>query len=157
MGEQMETLLFLWWVLTGVIVISCSLINRDAASSRGRSKQIASPGLDYIRISIESLVEWEMHHSNLLIIDLRSGTSKSAGGNSIPGSLHMRAAQLAHLLRWVPPASRLVFYNDGEVGRFSRFVEQTLLSAGIDGVFILERGVGSWHAHRSLNRTSMRM
>ena len=153
----MDTLLIAWCVWAGVILFLCPLIKRGPESSRIRSQQTAQAGLDYIRISIALLSEWEMHQSNLLIIDLRSETTKGANGNSIPGSLNIPIAQLAHLLRWIPPASRVVFYNEGEVDCFSTTVEQTLLTAGIDGVYILEGGVGSWHAHRSLKRTSMRM
>jgi rhodanese-related sulfurtransferase len=153
----METLLIAWCVWAGVILFLCPLIKHDPESSGMRIQQTAPAGLDYIRISMALLSEWEIHQSNLLIIDLRSETTQGASSNSIPGSLNIPIPQLAHLLRWVPPASRLVFYNDGEVDRFSATVEQALLSAGIDGVFILEGGVGSWHAHRSLNRSSMRM
>ena len=153
----METLLIAWCVWAGVILFLCPLINHDPGSSRMRSQQTARAGLDYIRISMALLCEWEMHQSNLLIIDLRSDTTQRANGNSIPGSLNIPIPQLAQLLRWIPPASRLVFWNEGEVDRFSATVEQTLLTAGIDGVYILEGGIGSWHAHRSLNRTSMRM
>jgi rhodanese-related sulfurtransferase len=153
----MEALLFLWWVLVSVILILRPLINRDPESSRMWSiRQTAPANLDYIRISIALLSEWEMRQSNLLIVDLRSDTTRGGKDNSIPGSLNIPVAQLPHLLRWIPPASRLVFYNEREVTRFSATVEKTLLTAGIDGVYILEGGIGSWHAHRSLNRTSMR-
>jgi hypothetical protein len=54
------------------------------------------------------------------------------------------------------PGSRVVFCNEGEVDRFSTTVEQTLLTAGIDGVYILDGGIGSWHAHRSHHGTSIR-
>jgi len=150
----METLLITWCVWAGVILFLCPLINHDPESSRMRSKP---PGLDYIGISMALLSEWEMHQSILLIIDLRSETDQGTNGNSIPGSLNIPIPQLARLLRWIPPGSRLVFCNEGEVARFSATVEQALLTAGIDGVYILEGGIGSWHAHRSLNRTSMRM
>jgi len=153
----METLLIAWCVWAGVILFLCPLIKRGAESSRIRRQQTAQAGLDYIRISIALLSEWEMHQSNLLIIDLRSETTKGANGNSIPGSLNIPIAQLAHLLRWIPPASRVVFYNEGEVDRFSATVEQTLLTAGMDGVYILGGGIGSWHTHKSHKGTSMRV
>jgi rhodanese-related sulfurtransferase len=153
----METLLIAWCVWAGVILFLCPLINHDPGSSRTQSQQTAQAGLDYIRISMALLSEWETRQSNLLIIDLRSETNQGTNGNSIPGSLTIPIPQLAPLIRWIPPASRLVFCNESEVARFSATVEQALLTAGIDGVYILEGGIGSWHAHRSLNRTSMRM
>ncbi|MGO8790237.1 MAG: rhodanese-like domain-containing protein [Terriglobia bacterium] len=152
----METLLIAWCVWAGVILFMCPLIKRSPESSRLRSQQTAPAGLDYIRISIALLSEWEMNQSNLLIIDLRSDTTKGANGNGIPGSLNIPIAQLAHLLRWIPPASRVVFYNDAEVDRFNATVEQALLSAGIDGVFILDGGIGSW-AHESHGGPSVRV
>ena len=75
-GDTMETLLIAWCVWAGVILFLCPLINRDPESSRMRSQQTAPAGLDYIRISIALLSEWEMHQSNLLIIDLRSDTTQ---------------------------------------------------------------------------------
>jgi rhodanese-related sulfurtransferase len=153
----MEMLLIAWCVWAGLILFLCPLIKRGPESSRMRSQQTAQAGLDYIRISIALLSEWEMHQSNLLIIDLRSDTTKGANGDSIPGSLNIPIVQLAHLLRWIPPASRVVFYNEGEVDRFSTTVEQTLLTAGIDGVYTLDGGIGSWHTHKSHKGTSMRV
>ena len=97
-----------------------------------------------------------MLHSNLLLIDLRSDRAKEANGGSIPGSLHIPAAKLEHLLRRVPPASRLEFYTEGEVERFSRSVEQALLGAGIDGVFIVDGGIESW-ARESHSGPSIRV
>jgi rhodanese-related sulfurtransferase len=153
----METLLIAWCVWAGVILFLCPIIKHGPESSRVRRQQTAQAGLDYIRISIALLSEWETHQSNLLIIDLRSDTTKGANGNSIPGSLNIPIVQLAHLLRWIPPASRVVFYNEGEVDRFSTTVEQTLLTAGIDGVYILDGGIGSWYTHKSHKGTSMRV
>lgn len=155
-GDKMEILLIAWCVWTVVILILCPLINHDQESSPMRIRQTAPEGLDYIRISVALLNEWEMHHSNLLLIDLRTGMDREANGGSIPGSLHIPAAQLEHLLRWVPPASRLVFYNEREVDRFSASVEQVLFSAGIDGVFILEGGIESW-ARESHSGPSIRV
>ena len=156
-GDKMEILPIAWCVWTVVILILCPLINHDQESSRMRSQQTPRAGLDYIRISVALLNEWIMHQANLLIIDLRSDTTQGASSNSIPGSLNIPIPQLAQLLHWIPPASRLVFYNECEVARFSAAVEQALLTAGIDGVYVLVGGIGSWDAHRSLNRTSMRM
>jgi rhodanese-related sulfurtransferase len=156
-GDTMETLLIAWCVWAGVILFVCPLINRDPESSRTDSYQPARTHLDYIRISIDFLSEWQLRHSDLLIINLCSDSNNEAVGNSIPGSLNVPFAQLLHLLRWIPPESRLVFYDEGEVHRFSATVEQILLSAGIDGVYILDGGIGSWHAHRSHNITSMRV
>jgi rhodanese-related sulfurtransferase len=152
----METFLIAWCVWTGVILFLCPLIKHDPEPSRLQIRQPAPAGLDYIRISVALLNEWEMLHSDLLLIDLRQGMDREANGGGIPGSLHIPAAQLAHLLRWVPPASRLVFYNEGEVDRFSATVEQALLSAGIDGVFILDGGIGSW-AYKSHGGASVRV
>jgi rhodanese-related sulfurtransferase len=153
----METLLIAWCVWVGVILFLCPLIKRGPESSCIGRQLTGQAGLDYIRISIALLSEWEMHQSNLLIIDLRSDTTKGANGDSIPGSLNIPIVQLAHLLRWIPPASRVVFYNEGEVDRFSTTVEQTLLTAGIDGVYILDGGIGSRHTHKSHKGTSMRV
>ena len=157
MGDTMEILLVAWCVWAGVILFLCPLIRGGPESSRMRSQQTAQASLHYVRISIALLSEWEMHQSNLLIIDLRSDSTKGANGNSIPRSINIPIGQLAHLLRWIPPASRVVFYNEGEVDRFSTAVEQTLLTAGIDGVYILDGGIGSWHTHKSHKRLSMRV
>ena len=105
----METLLIAWCVWVGVILFLCPLIKRGPESSRMRSQQTAQAGLDYIRISIALLSEWEMHQSNLLIIDLRSDTTKGANGNSIPGSLNIPIAQLARLLCWIHQEAELSF------------------------------------------------
>lgn len=88
----MEILLIAWCVWTLAILILCPLINHDRESSRMRIRQTAPEGLDYIKISVALLNEWEMLHSNLLLIDLRTGTDREAIRSTIPGSLHIPAA-----------------------------------------------------------------
>ena len=50
----------------------------------------------------------------------------------------------------------LCFHSEGAVERFNASVEQALLGAGIDGVFILEGGIESWD-HKSQSGPSMRV
>jgi rhodanese-related sulfurtransferase len=100
------------------------------------------------------LSEWEGQQSNLIVIDLRAKTDHGRDPDAISGALSIPLGLLATQLRWIPPGTRLVFYEQDRVDHFDRAVEATLLGAGIDAVYVLDRGIEAWHARvaRAQNR-----
>jgi rhodanese-related sulfurtransferase len=150
----METLLTVWSVFACGVLIWNSVLHNDHDVSPSLRDRTSKPGLDYIVISPALLSEWEAHQSNLIIIDLRAKTDSDCRRDAIPGALSIPLGLLATQLRWIPPGTRLVFYEQDRVDHFDRAVEATLLGAGIHAVYPLDGGIEAWHAHvaRAQNR-----
>jgi rhodanese-related sulfurtransferase len=146
----METLLTVWYVFAFGVLIWNSLLQADDDLLPRGSDRTPKPRLDYIVISPALLSEWEAHQSNLILIDLRAKTDPGREGDAIAGSLSILVAALATQLRWIPPATRLVFYDQDQVGRFDAAVEATLLGAGINAVYFLDGGIEAWHARATI-------
>jgi rhodanese-related sulfurtransferase len=145
----MEMLLTVWYVFTFGVLIWISLLHSDGDLLRRRRARTSKPCLDYIVISPALLSDWEAHQSNLIIIDLRTKRDSGRDPHAIPGALSVPARALAAVLRWIPAGTRLVFYEQDQVGHFNPEVEGTLVSAGVNAVYLLDGGIDAWHAQVS--------
>jgi rhodanese-related sulfurtransferase len=153
-GKAMETLLTVWSVFACTVLIWNSLLDNDRDLLPRAPDGTSKPRLDYIVISPAWLSEWEGQQSNLIVIDLRAKTDRGRDPDAISGALSIPLGLLAIQLCWIPPGTRLVFYEQDRVDHFDRAVEDTLLGAGIHAVYPLGGGIEAWHAHvaRGQNR-----
>jgi rhodanese-related sulfurtransferase len=143
----METLLTVWSVFACGVLIWNSVLDNDHNPSPKVRDGTSRPHFNYIVISPALLSEWEAQQSNLMIIDLRAKTDRGRDPDAISGSLSIPVGALAAQLRWIPAATRLVFYGQEQVNHFNAAVEATLLGAGINAVYLLDGGIEAWHAH----------
>lgn len=142
----MEIVLVAWCIWACLVLLVCPAWNGGAKPLRLPGWLSSQGRLNYVVVSSEVLNQWLPSEPNLLFIDLCGGIS-GGGDEPFPGALSVSPEKLGDVLRWVPPSSLLVFCNDGPATRFALSVENTLLSAGIDQVYILERN-GESHSHR---------
>lgn len=146
----MEPLLIILWCIGAAIGLTwCWLMLRDR-ELLSRPPKTLKPHLHYVVISPALLSEWETHELNLMIIDLRD-KSDAGRGDGIPDdgikdSLRIPGARLCAGLRWIPPATRLVFYSRDRIGPFGAAVEKVLVEAGIEAVYLLDGGIGAWNS-----------
>jgi rhodanese-related sulfurtransferase len=150
----METLLTVWSVFACGVLIWNSVLDNDHNPPPKVRDGTSRPHFNYIVISPALLSEWEAQQSNLMIIDLRAKTDRGRDSDAISGSLRIPVGALATQFRWIPAATRLVFYGQEQVNHLNAAVEATLLDAGINAVYLLDGGIEAWHAHvtRAQNR-----
>jgi rhodanese-related sulfurtransferase len=144
-------LLACWCVCATVVLLWCAL----GLSSRDFKKTLKGR-LHYVVISPAMLSEWEVHEPNLIIVDLRPKLNSGRNDDEIANSLRIPVASLATALRWIPPATRLVFCGCDWSDPFNTVVEDVLLCAGIEAVYLLDGGIEAWHAFVAQNGALLR-
>jgi rhodanese-related sulfurtransferase len=153
----MVALLLVFSVIFAVAgLIWYSLTLNEVETSLADCNKSLKGRLQYVVISPALLSEWEAHEANLIVVDLRPELDSGGNDDAIANSLRIPVARLATELRWVPPATRLVFYGGDWVGPFNAVVEEALLCAGIEAVYLLEGGPEAWHASIAQNGTLLR-
>jgi hypothetical protein len=93
--------------------------------------------LSYVAISHAELNIWRIARQNLIVIDL---VPKSTGWHyrRTFDSLEVSEVELAGVLRWLPPNSTVVVCHRVDVHHFDGQIEETLLRAFIDTVYLLD-------------------
>jgi hypothetical protein len=93
--------------------------------------------LSYVAISHAELNIWRIARQNLIVIDL---VPKSTGWHyrRTLDSLEVSEGELAGVLRWLPPKSTVVVCHRVDVNHFDGQIEETLLRAFIDTVYLLD-------------------
>ena len=130
----MEVVLILYGVFMGAVVILCTV-------QRGR------PAVNYVAISRAVLDDLMGRRNDLVVVELRGNYQ-----GLIPGALFVPIDQLQGVLRWMPPRTTLVLCGSSEVALRHDKIEMPLLRLGMDVVYVLEDGRGSW-----MTRTSPQM
>jgi hypothetical protein len=147
----MVTLLVCWYICAAVVLIWCSLVLNDLQLSSPGCKKTLEGRLHYVVISPAMLSEWEAHEPNLVIVDLRPKLNSRRNDDEVMDWLRIPVASLATALRWIPPATRLAFCGCDRVDPFNAAVEEVLLCAGIEAVYILDGGIKAWRAFMAQN------
>jgi hypothetical protein len=143
---MVDLLLISWCICAAVALIWCSLLLKDQElASRGYKKTLKGH-LHYVAITPALLSEWDANEPNLITIDLRPKLNSGGNDDGIADSLRIPAASLATELRWIPPATRLVFVGWDWVDPFNAAVEEVLLRAGIEAVYLLDDGIEASNA-----------
>jgi len=153
----MSVFLSCWVLGILVILIWCSLKvpeGRPPSSARQGSPE---DRLEYIPISPELLGGWAVRDEHLMIIELCPNTHAGADFDSIPGSLRIPPSRLRSYFCYLPPNTRLVLYDKSAVTRLDSSTESVLLMTGIQAVYVLEEGIGPWHAYAARKRGAMEL
>jgi rhodanese-related sulfurtransferase len=144
-------LLISWCVCAAVALILFALALKDLGLRSARCEEPGEGHLHYVVISPALLSEWEGHEPNLIVVDLRPKPRSERHDDGIMDALWIPVASLASALCWIPPATRLVFYGSDGLSPFNAAVEEVLLCAGIEAVYLLDGGIGAWHAFMPQN------
>ena len=153
----MSVLLSCWVLGILVILVWCSLQVPEGRPPSSACQDSPKDQLEYIPISPEFLGGWAARDEHLMIIDLRSNTHAGADFDSIPGSLRIPPSHLRSYFFYLPPNTRLVLYDKSVVTRLDSSAESVLLMAGIQAVYVLEGGIGLWHACAARKRGAMEL
>jgi rhodanese-related sulfurtransferase len=153
---MMALLLVFSGIFAAVALIWYSFTPNEVEASPADCNKSLKGRLQYVVISPALLSEWEAHEPNLIVVDLRPELNSGGNDDAIANSLRIPVAKLATELRWVPPATRLVFYGGDWVGPFNAVVEEVLLCAAIEAVYLLEGGLEAWHACIAQNGALLR-
>lgn len=97
-------------------------------------------GIEYVAIPKQVLFEWNEQSSNLVIFDLHPDR---AGSKSSEFSCWLRIspADLANVLKWLPPTSRVVFCCRDATEHLNTRTKTILLQLGIETVYFLEESL----------------
>jgi rhodanese-related sulfurtransferase len=146
------------WVLgIMVILIWCSLQVPEGRPPSSARQNSSEDQLEYIPISPELLAGWAVRDEHLMIVDLRPNTHAGADFDSIPGSLRIPPNHLRSYFCYLPPNTRLVLYDKSAVTRLDSSAESVLLMTGIRAVYVLEGGIGPWHACAARKRGTIEL
>ena len=91
----------------------------------------------YVVISDARLHRWKIERENILIIDLLPKGKKQVA-DSVLDTLEVSEHELVGLLRWIPPQSTIVFCQRVQIDHFDGRIEEALLRAAIDTVYLLD-------------------
>jgi rhodanese-related sulfurtransferase len=153
----MSVFLSCWVVGIFLILIWCSLQHPEEPHPPSARQDSPKDQLEYIPISPELLGVWAIRDEHLMIIDLRPNTHAGADFDSIPGSLRIPPSHLRSYFCYLPPNTRLVLYDKSAVTRLDSRAESALLMTGIQTVYVLEGGIGSWHACAARKRGTIEL
>ena len=150
---------FLICFLLGIflILIWCSLQHPEEPHPSSARQESPIDHLEYIPISPALLEEWVVRDEHLMIMDLRPGTHSGADFESIPCSLRIPPGHLRSYFCYLPPNTRLVLYDKSAVCRLDSSAESVLLMTGIRAVYVLEGGIGPWHACAARKRGTIEL
>jgi hypothetical protein len=141
----MEVLLVIYIVCASALLISC-------ASGCSFSKQHSLvPNLKYILISATLLDEWRRYCTNLVIIDTRAKINGREPGETLSDTLNISIGELHHLLNWMPPGARLVFFREPDTDPFDIQLQARILDLGIGCIYFVGDCIDSSLAFVKLN------
>lgn len=131
------------YLLAAYTLFASALLIWMTARDRMRSDGGNVQTLKYEAISPDLLNVWRICCTNLIVIDLRPrNVVKTTPG--FPDALTIPSEQLTCILLWLPPESKLVFFEESGLERFDSSTESIFSGFGIHTVYFLEGGLMSW-------------
>ncbi|MGA7623030.1 MAG: hypothetical protein WB630_17580 [Candidatus Acidiferrales bacterium] len=118
---MMATVIVLYSVCACAFIVWCSL----------------QSNLAYRVITDRALNKWKTERENLIVINLFT-ESDGPRYRSVDDALEIQEQELAGLLQWIPRKSTLVFCHRMHIQHFDERVEEALLRAAIDTVYLLD-------------------
>jgi hypothetical protein len=94
-------------------------------------------GLEYVAIQGDSFFEPTEQHPSLVIFDVHAAREASGWGEFISCWLPISAVDLPSVLRWLPPASRVVFCCKNATAQLDTHTKTILWQLGIGTVYFL--------------------
>ena len=104
------------------------------------SPQKSRDGFEYVAIPNQSFLELMQQHSNLVIFDVHADRRASGWSELIFYRLPISAVDLPRVLKWLPPASTVVFCCRRVAERLDTRIKTILWQLGIETVYFLDDG-----------------
>ncbi|MGA7929202.1 MAG: hypothetical protein WCA20_24785 [Candidatus Sulfotelmatobacter sp.] len=102
--------------------------------------QISRDGFEYVAIPDHSFLELMEQHPNLVIFDVHADRGASGWSELISYWLRISAVDLPRVLKWLPPASTVVFCCRHAAEQLDTRIKTILSRLGIETVYFLDDG-----------------
>lgn len=136
----METALMVYVLCASALLVYSTLPHGYPDPKAG---QLTPRGtVDYVVISGVLLREWAAYCPNLMIFDLHRDSERNSRHEHIPGALAISADDFRHLVKWLPPGSRIVFSGAGFKQHLDAQTEGILFQLGIEAIYFVDGGTG---------------
>jgi hypothetical protein len=109
--EEMLVVLVLYSVWVSAVLVWSTLLDE----SRISNPQLSRDGFEYVAIPEQSFLELMQQQSNLVIFDVHAERGASGWSELISYWLPISAVDLPRVLKWLPPASTVVFAADASL------------------------------------------
>ena len=100
--------------------------------------QISQRGIEYVAIPGYTFFELAEQHPNLVIFDVHADGGASGGSEFVSHWLPISAVDLPGVLKWLPPASRVVFCCKDATEHLDTQTKTILLLLGIGIAYFLD-------------------
>jgi hypothetical protein len=134
--EEMLVALVLYSIWASAVLVWSTLLD----GGRMLSPQMSRGGFEYVAIPDHSFLELMDQHPNLVIFDVHADRGACGWSELISYWLPISAADLPRVLKWLPPASRVVFCCKNATEQLDTRIKTILLQLGIGAVYFLDDG-----------------
>jgi hypothetical protein len=134
--EEMLVILVLYSIWASAVLVGSTLLDEE----RMLSPQMSCGGFEYLAIPDHSFLELMEQHQNLIIFDLHADRGASGWSELISYWLSISAVNLPRVLKWLPPASTVVFCCKHAAEQLDTRIKTILLHLGIERVYFLDDG-----------------
>jgi hypothetical protein len=148
--EEMLVVLVLYSIWASAVLVGSTLLDEE----RMLKPQISRNGFEYVAIPDHSFLELMEQHQNLMIFDLHADRGASGWSELISYWLSLSAVDLPRVLKWLPPASTIVFCCRHAAEQLDTRIKTILLQLGIGTVYFLDDGQAFRPSHCDLPVTA---
>jgi hypothetical protein len=134
--EEMLVALVLYSIWASAVLVWSTLLDEG----RMLSPQMSRGGLEYVAIPNHSFFELMEQHPNLVIFDVHADRGASGWSELISYWLPISGVDLPRVLKWLPPASTVVFCCRHAAEQLDTRIKTILLQLGIGTVYFLDDG-----------------
>jgi hypothetical protein len=134
--EEMLVILVFYSIWASTVLVWSTLLDEG----RMFNPQMSRDGFEYVAIPDQSFLELMQQHSNLVIFDVHADRGASGWSELISYWLPISAVDLPRVLKWLPPASTVVFCCRRVAERLGTRIKTILLQLGIGTVYFLDDG-----------------
>jgi hypothetical protein len=125
--EAMLVALVLYSIWAAAVLVWSTLLDEG----RMLSPQMSRGGFEYVAIPDHSFLELMDQHPNLVIFDVHADRGACGWSELISYWLPISAGDLPRVLKWLPPASRVVFCCKNTTEQLGTRIKTILLQLGI--------------------------
>jgi len=130
----METFLVVY-TICAVLILIWSTLRDDPASAGGLSR---TGELQYIVTSGEFFSRFLINRPDLIVMDLRWSLATEAPDEAMPFLVRVSTDEIRQLVKWLPPATTLVFLSGHGLKVLDAGIESILRELRINPVYLLD-------------------
>jgi hypothetical protein len=128
-------IIFVFYPICASVVLVWSTLLGDGRALRSR---MSRGEIEYAAIPDHSFFELAAQHSNLVIFEMHADHGAGGCSDLISYWLPISSVDLPDVLRWLPPASRVVFCCKDATEQLNTRTKTVLLQLGVGTVYFLD-------------------